>query len=160
MTSRRKILALAFASLLALPGVAWSQSAVLDQLLKETDKGDAQAVAALLDRGADPNSTDPTGSTLLMIAARQGHDAVVKLLIDRKADLARRSPAGDSALMLASLKGHLGSVKLLVDRGAPLSHSGWAPLLYAAFEGHAEVIRFLLDRGADKNAMPRMATQH
>ena len=58
----------------------------------------------MLNRGADPNSADKTGNTLLMIAAVQGHEAVVKALIERKADLARRSPSGDSALMLASLK--------------------------------------------------------
>src|SRR5215510_12543856 len=101
---RRKLLVLAVLGLLGGFGQAWGQAS-LDDLLKATDKGDAAGVAALLNRGLDPNSTDKQGQTLLMIAAIQGHEALVKVLLEHKADLLRRSPAGDTALMLASLKG-------------------------------------------------------
>ncbi|MFY9317284.1 MAG: ankyrin repeat domain-containing protein [Burkholderiales bacterium] len=148
---RRSILALAAAWLFSMMGAVWGQA--LDQLLKAADIGDAKAVAGFLSQGLDPNSTDKQGNTLLMIAAVQGHEALAKLLIERKADVARRSPAGDSALMLASLKGHLGIVKLLIERGAPMSHSGWAPLHYAAFEGRTEVVKYLLEKGAEKDAL-------
>jgi hypothetical protein len=149
---RRYIVGVAAAGLIGLTGPAWGQA--LDQVLKAADAGDAKTVATFLDKGLDPNSTDKQGNTLLMIAAVQGHEALVKLLIERKADVARRSPAGDSALMLASLKGHLAVVKLLVEHHAPISYkTGWAPLHYAAFEGKTEVVKYLLEKGADRDAI-------
>ena len=153
MTLRRTFLALGLTSLLAVSGAARSQGNAYDQLIKEVDKGDANAVAILLDKGLDPNYLDKNGSTLLMIASMQGHEAVVKLLLSRNADEARRGPGGDTALMLACLKGRLGTVKLLVDKGAQISQPGWAPLHYAAFEGRAEVARYLLEKGAAKDAL-------
>ncbi len=153
MTLRRTFLAFAAASLLAVSGASRGQSPSLDQLLKEADKGDAKAVAALLDKGLDPNSTDANGFSLLMIGSLQGHEEMVQLLLNRKADLAQRAPSGDTALMLACLKGHLGIVRLLVARGAQIMQPGWAPLHYAAFEGRAEIVRYLLEKGADKDAL-------
>ena len=140
---------LAVACLAAVPGVSTGQS--FEQLLKATNDGDTQTVAGYLRQGLDPDSADPVGNTLLMIAARLGHQDLVALLISRKASVARRSPYGDTALMYASLKGHLEVAKLLVANGAQVSHEGWTPLHYAAFEGRAEVVKYLLEKGADKN---------
>lgn len=151
MARRRVFLALTAVSLLAVSGAGWGQ--VIDQLMFAVEKGDAKAVAALLDKGVDPNSTDKNGLTILMNASAQGHEDVVKLLIARKADMARRSPSGDTALMLACLKGHLETAKLLVDRGAQISQPGWAPLHFAAFEGRTAVVKYLLEKGADKDAL-------
>ena len=144
--------AIVAAALCAACSVALAQKA-LDELLGAVQKGDAKGVQAYLDRGMDPNSVDPKGFTLLMLAARENHREVVTLLLDRKAKINQRSAYGDSALMLASFKGNLDMVRLLVARGAEVQHAGWAPLHYAAFEGRAEVIRFLLAKGADKNAV-------
>ena len=131
----------------------WAAGQSFDELLKTVIQGDAVAVAGFLDRGLDPNTADLQGISILMTAAREGHQDLVALLIDRKASVIRRSPHGDTALMLASLKGHLGIVKLLVDRGAELSNSGWQPIHYAAFEGRAEVLKYLLEKGANKNSL-------
>jgi uncharacterized protein len=150
MKKRRAFLALV---LTACIGAVQAQGNVTEQLIKEVDKGDAKSVAALLDKGLDPNTIDQSGSTILMIAAFQGHDAVVKLLLDRNADMTRRAQGGDTALMLACLKGHLGTVKLLVEKGAEVSRPGWAPLHYAAYEGRAPVVRYLLEKGASKDAL-------
>lgn len=143
----------ALAALLAL--LLWSGAPAqsFDELLKAVNAGDVRTVADFLDKGLDPNTTDPSGHTLLMTASRLGHLELVKLLIARKATVARRSAQGDTALMFASLKGHLPVVQLLVTHGAQLQHEGWTPLHYAAFEGRAEVIRFLLSKGADKDAL-------
>ena len=148
---RRQLLRLVAGLMLAtLALAAGGQS--FEQLLRAAHQGDAKAVEDLLARGLDPDTASPDGNTLLMIAAGQGHLDLVTLLINRKASVGRRSPHGDTALMFASLKGHLPVARLLVANGAPVSHSGWAPLHYAAFEGRAELIRFLLEKGADKDA--------
>ena len=47
--------------------------------------GNKAMIRLLLDAGADPNSSDPTGETALMAAVRVGSSAAVKLLLDRGA---------------------------------------------------------------------------
>jgi ankyrin repeat protein len=149
-----KLLRVIVAAALCVASVAQpAQLTPLEELLGAVQKGNAKAVQAWLERGMDPNSVDPKGFSLLMLAARENHREVVIVLLDRKAKINQRSAYGDSALMLASFKGHLETVQLLVARGAEVQHAGWAPLHYAAFEGRAEVIRFLLGKGADKNAV-------
>jgi hypothetical protein len=151
MTAGRFLRILAVACLAALPGLSTGQS--FEQLLKATDAGDVQAVGGYLGKGLDPDTADRDGNTLLMIAARLGHQDLAAFLISRKASVTRRNPYGDTALMFASLKGHLAVVKLLAANGAEISHAGWTPLHYAAFDGHAEVIKFLLEKGADKDGI-------
>ena len=124
-----------------------------EELLKAVQEGDTRNVERLLGRGLDPNTADPQGNTILMIASRLGHRDLVWALIKRKASVTKRSPFGDSALMMASLRGDLDIVRALVEHGAELNHSGWAPIHYAAFENHAEVIRYLVAKGARKDAI-------
>ena len=58
-----------------------------DQLFEAVRKGDAAAVTAALDRGADVNAKFRYGATALFKAAERGHAEVVKLLLDRGADV-------------------------------------------------------------------------
>lgn len=139
------------AMFLFLPPVAGAQS--LEKLLRAVESGDAKEVSAELDRGLDVNSVGPEGVTILMMAARLGHEPVVGLLLERRAALERRTARGDTALMMASLGGHLEIAKRLIAAGAQVNRPGWTPLHYAAFGGNPELVRFLLERGAEKNAV-------
>jgi len=130
------------------------QAAAYDDLLRATEMGDTSAVERLLERGADPNTTDAKGNTLLMIAARSGNRELVWSLIRRKASATKRSQVGDTALMMASLRGDREIARMLIEfGGAQVKHSGWAPIHYAAFEDRAEMIRYLIAKGADKDAV-------
>ena len=151
MTLRQFVRVFAVAFLAVVPNLSTAQS--FEQLLKGVNQGDTKTVEAYLSRGLDADTADPDGNTILMIAARLGHQDLVSLLVSRKASVTRRSPHGDTALMMASLKGHLAIARLLVANGAQVSHAGWAPLHYAAFEGRAEVVKYLLEKGADKNSL-------
>ena len=103
--------------------------------------------------GMDPNSTDQSGNTLLILAAREDQPQVVaELLKQRGIKLDARNAAGDSALMLASLRGYTGIAEQLVKAGAPFDHEGWNPLLYAAFEGRTAIVELLLAKGANPDA--------
>jgi len=148
---RRRFLGVLTAALLgAVPILSAAQS--FEEFLKAVNAGDAKTVGTYLDKGLDPDTADPDGNTILMIAARLGHMDLVSLLISRKANVGRRSPHGDTALMMACLKGHLAVARLLVAHGAQITQPGWAPLHYAAFEGRAQVISYLIEKGADKDA--------
>jgi ankyrin repeat protein len=107
----------------------------------------------MLDRGSDVDTADQDGNTLLMLAARSGHENVVRLVLARKAKPAQRNRYGDTPLMAACLEGYLGTAKLLLAAASPLEGPGWTPLHYAAFEGHAHVVEYLLSIGANKNAL-------
>ena len=117
------------------------------------EKAEAHKVEALLDRGMDPNTTDGSGMTVLMKAARLGHPEIVQLLLARKASVARQAPSGDTALMHGCLGGNLEVVRLLLDAGARVNQPGWTPLHYAAFGGSGPIVKLLLERGAEINAL-------
>jgi ankyrin repeat protein len=139
--------------LLAAASAASGQPSSLDKFLRAVNEGDSKTVAALLSLGLDPDSADPQGDTVLMIASRLGHKDVVQVLIGR-AHVTRISAHGDTALNFAALGGHLEIVKLLVENGAPVSVStGWSPLHYAAFENRPAVIKYLLSKDAKKDAL-------
>lgn len=126
----------------------------LDDLFNAAKMGDAKEVVQLVARGMDPNSSDPNGNTLLILAAREEQPRVVAELVKQRGiKLDARNAAGDSALMLASLRGNTEIVRQLVAAGASFDHAGWNPLLYAAFEGRLEVVEFLLEKGATPNAL-------
>ena len=81
---------------------------------------DARAMTEFLERGADANSKDREGRSLLMLAASS--DAVpvdaVRALLQKGADVHLRTPGGETALSLARLRGQTAIVDLLVKAGA------------------------------------------
>ncbi len=68
------------------------------------DEG-VKLVTMLLDKGASIEETDDRGRTALMIAAEQGHEAIVDLLIARGAATDRRDRQGLRALDLTQSTG-------------------------------------------------------
>jgi ankyrin repeat protein len=65
-----------------------------------------EAVAAILERGADPNARQQLGFTPLMGAAAAGRDDIADLLLARKADPSLLSDEGKSAAVIAQEHGH------------------------------------------------------
>jgi ankyrin repeat protein len=66
----------------------------------------AEAVAAILERGADPNARQQAGYTPLMGAASSGRGDIADLLLARGADLSLLSDDGKSAELIAREHGH------------------------------------------------------
>ncbi len=129
------------------------QAQSLEDSLRAALGGDLATVRSLVERGGIVDTSDADGSTLLMLASREGHIRIATYLLGLKASVNRRNKFGDTALMAASIKGKLDVVRLLLEHGAELNSEGWTALHYAAFEGRYAVLKFLLEKGANKNAL-------
>jgi len=72
----------------------------------------------LLKKGLDVNARNEWGETALVIAARDGIDALVEILLNNGADPNIRTRAGYSALTMAKENGHAKVAERLVAHGA------------------------------------------
>lgn len=138
-------------------------------------KGHIEAVNVLLSRGADPTVRDLSERTPLMLAAIQGHLAILQTLIDASDETVDALDSqGHSALALAVLYGHQDCAVALVTSGAesdlPITqpivqtahgsaaisdHLGDNPLLIAVKQGQLEMVRALLLLGLDHTVKDR-----
>jgi ankyrin repeat protein/L-ascorbate metabolism protein UlaG (beta-lactamase superfamily) len=117
----------------------------------------ADAVARLVEGGADVHDRNYNGESALMFAARMGKPDVVEYLLEAGASITARNDAGWTALLNATEGGNVEAVTLLLDGGAdPNSHDAYGRrvLWWAALRGHTDVVRLLIERGADVNAEP------
>jgi outer membrane protein assembly factor BamB len=111
-------------------------------------RGDAEAVRALLDRGADANAKTAYGTTALFLAADRGHLEVVRVLLQHKADVnAKDTFYQSTALDWAARKEHAEVVKALLEAGAK---GGDDVLVSAAASGSTDMVRAVLAKGKPK----------
>ena len=109
-----------------------------------------------LQHGADPNTVDATGASLLMYAVNAHRESWVRALLERgaKPDLANLQ--GDVPLMWAAYERETKIAALLLAHGADVNHKnrrGLTALMYALFAADSdEMIKLLLAAGADVNA--------
>ncbi len=129
-------------------------------LIEAVKAGDIDAVRGLLAAGADVNSRDGEGSTLLMLAAHAGNLAMVSALLEAGAEVNASDERGWTALMKAAYnadldRGFADVVQALIDAGAnvemPIGY-GIRPLMLAAGYGETAVVETLLKAGADVTA--------
>src|SRR5260221_2575750 len=97
MSLRRFIGASAIAFAVLLPNLCGAQS--FELLLKSVEAGDVPRVGSLFNQGLAPNTAQPHGNTLLIIASRLGQRDMVAFLISRTARATRRSPLSRTALI-------------------------------------------------------------
>jgi hypothetical protein len=77
--------------------------------------GHAKVVADLMARGANVNARSPNGSTPLMMAAREGRDALARVLLEAGANSRLQSDWGDTALTMAMRYDHLRLAKMIAS---------------------------------------------
>src|SRR5438445_7894664 len=103
----------------AAPAPAAAQT--LNEALRQAvDKGDAAAVQALLDQGADANATD-RGMPILMWAAGGKQAQIVKSLLAHGAKVNGKTPDGDTPLLMATSQYDPAVVQALLDAGAEIN---------------------------------------
>ena len=100
---------------------AVTREEALTPLLLAGGTGNAALIELLLDAGADANSANSIGTTVLMEAAASGSVAAVKTLLDRGADANAKALRDQTALMFAAARNRADVVRLLGPRGADLN---------------------------------------
>lgn len=105
-----------------------------------------QTVETALKKGADPNVSDHSGRSLLLIATNMGHIEMAKLLVKYNADVNRQADNLDSPFLYAGARGQTELVKLFLENGARFNvfnrYNGSA-LIPACERGHIETVRLL-----------------
>ena len=129
-----------------LPAIAQKPSQELnDQLWEAARRGDAAAVTALLDKGADVNAKFRYGATALFKAAERGNTEVVKVLLARGADVSVKDTFyGATAMTWALDHNHDDIVSELLEK-SPQSVD--EVLLTGARENKIGILRIALAKG-------------
>jgi ankyrin repeat protein len=156
MRSSFKFIHLFHAYLLCFSSLSTAQTA--DQIADFTKAAkfdDASEVQSLIKAGVNPNTLDPKGSPMLILAIRDKSLKVTDLLLSNPlTNVNLTNKSGENALMMAAFDGQLALVKtLVVEKKAVVNKTGWAPIHYAATNGHLEVAQFLIANGAQVNAL-------
>jgi ankyrin repeat protein len=135
-----------------LSATAYAQANAGD-LIQAVRNNDLASLKASFAKGADVNTRDQRGTTLLMHAAAIGSPEALKLLLEKGADVNARNEVEATALILGA--GNPAKARMLVEKGADVNaHSklGRTPLLIAAScESCTATVKLLLDKGADPN---------
>ncbi|MDD2923676.1 ankyrin repeat domain-containing protein [Rhodoferax sp.] len=120
-----------------------------EDFFRAIQQDDGGQVSALLQRGFDPNTLDPSGLHGLMLATKLQSMKVAEVLARwPKTTVEVRNSADESPLMLAALHGDLALCQLLIQKNADVNKTGWTPLHYAATKGHLEIMNLLLEENA------------
>jgi ankyrin repeat protein len=144
----QKLLLLSLLTLLLPQDPANSKQALNDQLFEAVRKGDAAAVTALLDKGADVNAKFRYGTTALFKAAERGHVDVVKVLLERGVDVKVKDTFYQTTAMTWALDGkHVEVVRLLLAKSGDEAED---VLMTGIQESNDEYVKLALDRGGIK----------
>lgn len=153
--------------LFVLIGFSVCHAGSYDDFFRAIKQDEAAGVSALLNRGFDPNTSDPAGVPGLILAMKESAFKVADVLVNHpKIRVEVRNAADESPLMLAALKGEKELCQLMIRKGADVNKPGWAPLHYAATSGHLDVMRLLLEENAyidaasPNNTTPLMMAAH
>jgi|KBSSwiStaDraftv2_1062776.scaffolds.fasta_scaffold318576_1 hypothetical protein len=134
--------------LLFVQGTTNSKQELNDQLFEAVRKGDAAAVTALLDKGADVNAKFRYGQTALFKAAERGYASVAKVLLDRGVDVKVKDTFyGATAMSWAMSNNHPDVVKLIFEKDASEVDD---VLMTGVRGGNEELVKVALDKGGAK----------
>ena len=134
----------------------------LTVLMVATLRSSVSLVTLLLERGANPNITNSTGGSPLVVACDFGNHEIASLLLYNKfmggsADPnLPGTPSEKCPLWIACVHDHLDLVALLMENKANPNvreQNGCSLVEKAHMTGHYEVVRLLLEDGADPRGL-------
>lgn len=144
------------AGLLAATAAAATAQPPRVPLIEAVKAGDAGAVEALIETGADVGAAEPDGTTALHWAAHQDDLRLAARLLEAGAAADATTRYGVAPLALAATNGSAGMLEMLLDAGADAdraSGEGETPLMTAARTGVVPAVEVLLKHGAAVDAV-------
>ncbi|GAA4435599.1 ankyrin repeat domain-containing protein [Ravibacter arvi] len=115
-------------------------------LINDVKKNRIEAVEQALKKGADVNTRDSKGRTLLLLATHDALNDMAALLVKYGADVNRQDDIKDSPFLYAGATGQTQLVKLFLENGAKFNvfnrYNGTA-LIPACERGHVETVKLL-----------------
>jgi ankyrin repeat protein len=118
--------------------------------------GSSQAVAVIVQHGADVNAVDDCGMTVLKEACMHNQIDVVRYLIQEGADVNAADSESHCALYVAVMSNNTMLAQLLLDHGALINRtdaSGQTVMFMATHEGHVSMMELLAERGLRTTAV-------
>jgi uncharacterized protein len=119
--------------------------------------GNAQIASALVEAGADVNTTDRWGFTPLMKATINRHETTVEMLLEHGAGATSAPIWSSTALMTLANSDSVSDsqdvrlAKMLLERGGvdvnAVDCENWSALMFCTFNGHHALAKFLLKDG-------------
>ncbi|TRZ24762.1 hypothetical protein HGM15179_002316 [Zosterops borbonicus] len=138
-----------------------STEPISSTLLRDAVKrGDYMTVKMALSSNEEYNldQEDPSGMTLVMLAAAGGHDDLLRVLIRKGAKVNGRQKNGTTALIHAAEKNFLTTVAILLEAGAYVNmqqSSGETALMKACKRGNSDIVQLMMESGADCNILSK-----
>ena len=123
-----------------------------DNIGRMTAANAPATVAKLISDGHNPDETDDSGRSGLLIAATDGNLLIAGMLIKAGAHLGFKDRLGNTPLHYAVERNHEDVVQQLLDAGASVdaeNTNGTTPLMMAATHGYASIAQDLLAKGAN-----------
>ncbi len=127
-------------------------------LLLACAKGDLAAVQYLLSKGADPNITNDSNHTGIMVAAQHGHQYIVKYLAKMGGDIhAQDTETGNNALLISIQAKQWIIAKHLIDLRAKINiqnNAGRTALMEAVVSEDSEAMSIIDNVSKSKSSRP------
>lgn len=123
-------------------------------LMQALDYDQPQLAYELIERGADLQAFDKTGTQILTQALLLGETKITRMALEKGANAKTQLDLiGSSLLMYAAQEGLNEEIELLIDHGADVNHQnqrGETALMWASDMGQFQTAELLLKYNADK----------
>ena len=123
--------------------------------------GNAQIIHALLDSGANPNSSIEDATSAFQLCAGSTATDVLKRMVNQGASFDAKNNYGQTALMWSANSAHIENINYLVDIGANINHQseeGYSPLFFAIKSQNLDAVKTLIGHKADLLAITKDGT--
>jgi len=123
-----------------------SRKTIFEDLLAAVKSNDKESVKAFIEAGADVETRDAVGHTLLYFACNANHPVIARLLIDAGADISAADRSGITPLHCACVT-NPDLALFLIEKGADpwvRDENDITPLHLACTKGYVNVVRSIL----------------
>ncbi|MEP1384656.1 MAG: ankyrin repeat domain-containing protein [Paraglaciecola sp.] len=123
--------------------------------------GNSAIINALLDKGANPNSTIEDGTSAFQLCAGSASSIDLATMANLGANISAQNKHGQTPLMFAANFGNTENLKYLVNQGAKINQQtqqGYSPLFFAIKSYNLDTVKAAITLGADLHATAKDGT--